>query len=155
MSQKSISLGVRAIIKKNDSFIVVEHNEEKHGKFFIFPGGGIENGETIFEATQREVLEETNLNVRANKIVYIRETRLGKDTGIEFYVLCEFIDGEMKLGSDPELSDNKQVLTKLKALSIDELNNEKWYPEELNDILQNDNIKGFEEFRYLGLKSFD
>ncbi|MFA4872187.1 MAG: NUDIX domain-containing protein [Patescibacteria group bacterium] len=114
-------LGVRAIICDDRGIIMVEHNEGDREKFFIFPGGGIKQNESIFEAAQREAKEETNLDVVANKLVYVRETKMGDDRGIEFYVLCLNAGGEMKLGHDPEKS--QQVLEDIVVLLADGLNN--------------------------------
>ena len=79
-----INLGVRALIKTDNGLIMVEHKEKKNGEILIFPGGGMEPGENIFQAVEREVKEETNLIVRAEKIIYLRETIYGNDSGIEF-----------------------------------------------------------------------
>lgn len=146
-------LGVRAIIFDDRGIVMVEHNEENRGRFLIFPGGGIEQNESIFEATQREVKEETGLDVVANKFAYIRETKMGDARGIEFYVLCSSAGGEMKLGHDPEKS--QQVLEAVMLLSADDLNNRQdWYPEELREVLPQDIKDGFPSFRYLGTKIF-
>lgn len=146
-------LGVRAIILDDKGIVMVEHNEEKRGSFLIFPGGGIEQNESILEAVQREVKEETNLDVVANKFAYIRETKIGDDRGIEFYVLCSRTGGEMKLGYDPEKLH--QVLESVVLMSADDLNSrQNWYPEELREILPQDIKDGFPMFRYLGTKIF-
>jgi len=53
----NIKLGVRALIKTKKGLIMVEHNEKKNGKIFIFPGGGIDPGENIFQTAERELKE--------------------------------------------------------------------------------------------------
>ena len=65
------SVGVRAIIISQDGVMLVCHNEPVHGRFYIFPGGGVEKGETLFTAVEREVREETGIQVQADRIVYI------------------------------------------------------------------------------------
>ena len=146
-------LGVRAIIYDDQGIVMVEHNEGDRGKFLIFPGGGIEENESIFEAAQREAKEETNLDVVANKLVYIRETKAGDARGIEFYVLCSTIGGKIKLGHDPE--KDRQVLEDVLVLAVDDLNNRQdWFPEELRDILPQDMVDKFPTFQYLGTHIF-
>lgn len=147
-------LGVRAIIKNDDGLIMVEHDEKRHGCILIFPGGGIESGENIFQATEREVMEETNIKVKAEKIAYIREILYGNQSGIEFYVLCSVVNGELSLGYDPELGKNEQILKDVREVGWEEIRNNKWFPEELYGRLENDLKEGFENTVYLGLKKF-
>ena len=49
----NIKLGVRAIIQTRKGLIMVEHKEGGDKNFLIFPGGGIESGESIFNAAKR------------------------------------------------------------------------------------------------------
>ena len=44
-------------------------------EFYLFPGGGLEPGETIDEGVEREFFEETGLKVKAKKMVYVPETK--------------------------------------------------------------------------------
>lgn len=150
-----MTLGVRAIIKKGDSIIMVEHTESKYGKFLLFPGGGIEKNESIFSAAEREVLEETNLIVKAKNIIYLREVEHNNLFGIEFYILCEYVSGSFSLGSDPELINKDQILTGIKEIPVSELNDQKWKPEELRSKLVYDleDIESIKDIKYLGLVS--
>lgn len=145
-------LGVRAIIKRGDSIIMVEHTKDEYGKFLLFPGGGVEKNESIFSAVEREVLEETNLIVKAKNIFYVREVEHNNLFGIEFYILCEYISGVLSLGYDPELVGKDQILTGIKELPISKLNDQKWKPEELHDQLIYDleNIQSVKNIKYLG-----
>lgn len=150
-----MTLGVRAIIKKGDSIIMVEHTESEYGKFLLFPGGGVEKNESIFIAVEREVQEETKLIVKATNILYIREVEHNNLFGIEFYILCEYVSGLLSLGYDPELVNKEQILTDIKELPISKLNNQKWKPEELHSKLVYDleNIESIKDIKYLGLVS--
>jgi len=150
----SINLGVRALIRTAKGLIMVEHNEKENGEILIFPGGGIEPGESIFQATEREVKEETNLIVKAERVVYIRETFYKEQSGIEFYVFCSLIDGNISLGNDPELGVEKQILQAARDVNWAEINNNKWYPEELHNRLQDDLNNNIDNIIYLGIKEF-
>jgi len=150
----NISLGVRALIKTDKGLIMVEHNEKKNGKILIFPGGGMESGENIFQAVEREVKEETNLIVKSEKIIYIRETFYNSDSGIEFYVVCSLASGNLLLGIDPELESNKQILQAVREVTWNEIKDNKWYPEELHNRLENDLKNNIDNIIYLGIKDF-
>jgi 8-oxo-dGTP pyrophosphatase MutT (NUDIX family) len=51
-----------AIIMNGDKFLLFHRIKPGHD-YFIFPGGGVEQGETIEEALKREVKEELNISV--------------------------------------------------------------------------------------------
>jgi 8-oxo-dGTP pyrophosphatase MutT (NUDIX family) len=136
---------------------MVEHTEKDHGKFLLFPGGGVEENESIFSAVEREVLEETQLTVKAQRILYIREVKYKNSFGIEFYILCEYVSGSLKLGVDPELTENKQILTNVKELPISKLNEHTWKPDELHDSFAHDiqNLEVIKDIKYLGSVSLN
>jgi ADP-ribose pyrophosphatase YjhB (NUDIX family) len=60
-----VLFAVHAFCFCNDKLVLVNH--PKSG--WMPPGGGIEPGETITEATAREVLEETNMNVIHQEVI--------------------------------------------------------------------------------------
>ena len=152
-SPKPIQIGVRAVVPYQDGIIMVEHQEKDHGNFYVLPGGGAEPGESLFQATERELNEETNIEATAEKIVYIRETEYKGNFGLEIYILCKNPKGDALLGHDPDKPQDKQVLKNIKIVSLEELSNQQlcWYPEELHEILLQDVQEHFCEVRYLGL----
>ncbi len=153
MATKS-QIGVRALVATENGLVIVEH-EEKGKRLMVFPGGGLEEGETLFEGAVREVKEETGLDVVADRIVYTREILAGKDHGIEFYVVCRVHGGELTLGSDPEHEDGNLILKDVHEVPIEDfVSMDNWYPMELHPILKKDFKNGFPEVRFLGTVRF-
>ena len=153
MATKS-QAGVRALIATDDGLVIVEH-EEKGKRLMVFPGGGLEEGETIFEGAAREVKEETGLDVVAESIAYVREIVAGKDHGIEFYVVCKVSGGELALGSDPEHEDGNFILKDVHEVAIgDFASMDNWYPTELHSLIEEDFKNGFPNMRFLGTVQF-
>jgi len=71
-------LGVAAIITNGDSILMGRRDKDPNRGLFVFPGGGVEEGETLEEAFCREVKEETGYTVHPNparwtKPIYILE----------------------------------------------------------------------------------
>ncbi len=61
----------KAIIKKNGKFLVLKRSPDEmiFPNYWDFPGGRLEQGEQPFKAVERETLEETNLQVKGEKLV--------------------------------------------------------------------------------------
>lgn len=78
----------RAIIFKEDEIALI-YRESKHGKYYVFPGGGIEDFETKEDCVIRECKEELGINVVPKKEVY----EIHSDEIFQNIFLCEWIDG--------------------------------------------------------------
>lgn len=67
MKRKIVLTG---IIKFQDEFLSVQRskNDDFMPGSWEFPGGNIEEGETIIEALKREVFEETGISINADKV---------------------------------------------------------------------------------------
>jgi ADP-ribose pyrophosphatase YjhB (NUDIX family) len=99
-------VGVGMIIKK-DNYIVMVKREREPGKGkWSIPGGMLELGERISDGVKREVLEETGLRVKIDRLIDVEEN-IGRDeTGrIRFhYVLVDFlghvVDGNLQPDTD-------------------------------------------------------
>lgn len=91
-------------IVQNQQILLIKHRENKTGRsYWIFPGGGIESGETEEECVRREMKEETNLDVRILSLLSDRP--YNEPGGIYQHVktyLCEPTKGEASPGFEPE-----------------------------------------------------
>ena len=116
MNRKS----ARAIIMKDDEFILIHRIKEKEGKrieYYVFPGGGLEMGETYEDAVKRETFEELGIIVNPQKRLY----RLEEGNRDEMFILCQYLEGEIGTGkgpefTSPEYSDRGQYLPETVSL---------------------------------------
>ena len=96
------NLRVRAIISYGNRLVLIERikqtGEEK--KYFVFPGGGVEDFETLEECVHREVLEEVGIEVKPLRELY----RVNTERKTEVFFLCEYISGEIGTGKGPEFT---------------------------------------------------
>ncbi len=76
--------------------------------YYTFPGGGLEEGETLEEGTIREIKEEFGINVKVVKKLY--ETKSEKFNQEEYFFLCEYIDGEFGTGDGPEYNNDPKYI---------------------------------------------
>lgn len=100
---KNKRVSVRAVVKSRNKFLMIS---TKRGDL-IFPGGGIETNESLIEAVERELLEETGyVSIKGpeylGEVTNIRKDRFDKNQlykSIMHFFLCEVDDeqGEQKL----------------------------------------------------------
>jgi 8-oxo-dGTP diphosphatase len=61
---------VAALIKKGRKILLCRrHLHDHYGGLWEFPGGAVEKGETFEAAIEREIKEETDLNIKAVRLV--------------------------------------------------------------------------------------
>lgn len=112
---------------------------------WIPPGGGLKFGETMKECLIREFHEETNLQIDVHNLIHINELVADSYHALEFYFEVTKTGGELALGSDPEMSEDKQLLKDLKWISIDELADIDFAPQNLLKKIQDwDNRSTFQ-----------
>ncbi len=68
-----------------------------------FQVDGLEGEESMFEATERELLEELGIVVKAKRDLYYKEI---SETQDEYLLECEYISGEFGTGTGPEFSND-------------------------------------------------
>ena len=101
---------VAGIIPMNDGFVFMHRKNVKRNKdyqeYYTFPGGGLEEGETLEEGVIREVKEEFGIYVKVIKKLYeLENDKLGMK---EYFFLCEYVDGEFGTGEGEEFSNNPE-----------------------------------------------
>jgi ADP-ribose pyrophosphatase YjhB (NUDIX family) len=71
-------LAVSAVIIRDDEFLIVRRARPPLQGLFTLPGGGVETGESLFDAVRREVHEETGLAIEPVGLAGTREV-IGRD----------------------------------------------------------------------------
>jgi 8-oxo-dGTP diphosphatase len=83
--------------------LLIMHRSNHNGRsYWVIPGGGIEAGESEEQCVQREMLEETNLEVRIERLLVDEP---GHPDGVykrRKTYLCRIISGEASPGFEPE-----------------------------------------------------
>ena len=97
---------VGAIVFKDNRVLLVRRGRPPAEDLWAIPGGRVEIGESLQEAAEREILEETGIVIRALDPVYTFDA-IDRDPrgGIRFHyvivdLLAEYIRGEPRAGDD-------------------------------------------------------
>jgi 8-oxo-dGTP diphosphatase len=99
-------IGVGAVIIHEGRALIVQRAGEPRKGEWAVPGGVLEVGETLRSGTEREVLEETGLVVKAGSVVDVFENIWPDASGKTEYhyvlvdFLCELVSGELQCASD-------------------------------------------------------
>jgi ADP-ribose pyrophosphatase len=124
-------VAVGAVVFSNDRVLLVRRGQPPSEDLWAIPGGSVEIGETLQEAAEREILEETSITIRAREPVYTFDAIERDDAGkIRFhYVIvdlgADYVTGNPTAGDDalearwvtaPELNELQVSPVTLKLL---------------------------------------
>ena len=112
----NIRIRIAALIKKSNEVLLIEHCKDSRS-YWLLPGGGLEFGESVKECLQREMREETNLQVDVGDLAFTSESidPHGQRHVIQMIFWCKIIGGEPKIGAEERLKS-------LAFVPIDKLN---------------------------------
>lgn len=104
LSHKSPRVTARAILKNPNNVFAVMFSEKFN--LYSLPGGGVEEGEDVTTAIQREIWEETGCIITSMQpLGYVEENRAHCDyTQIDYYFVLETND----LNLIPHLTENER-----------------------------------------------
>lgn len=71
--------------------------------YYVFPGGGIEKGESLENGARREVFEELGVEVKVKECIAEVEYN-----GTQYYFLSEIINGTFGTGQGEEYTDKER-----------------------------------------------
>lgn len=98
-------IGVGAVILHQGKILLVKRGAEPLKGHWSLPGGLVGLGESLLDAVQREVLEETGLDVEPVALIEIVERVHRQETRVQYHYvvadyLCRVRSGEVRAASD-------------------------------------------------------
>ncbi len=72
-SERQPRLRVGVLVRREDNILLVCHRKGDR-RYWMLPGGGLQWGETLAVCGEREVREETGLQVEAGRLLFVTET---------------------------------------------------------------------------------
>lgn len=98
---------VAGIIPMEDGFALMHRTGNKVSgilDYHVFPGGGLEKGETLEEGVAREIKEEFGIEVKVKEKKYeLINCEMNRE---EYFFLCEYLSGKLGTGDGPEFNND-------------------------------------------------
>src|SRR3989338_1659919 len=131
------------IVNENKEILLVQHKKASR-LYWVLPGGRIEYGEDFATCAVRELKEETNLDIKFEKVVFLSEA-IAPDRSrhiINIYATGTVLGGELKVGDEPMLADAAyKPILELEKITL--------YPPVADKIIKAYK-EGFKNLEYLG-----
>ena len=87
------------LIEDNKVALIERHRAGLH--YYVFPGGGVDEGETVEQAAIRETMEELGVEIAIRQKVLIVQF----DQSRQVYFLVELVGGKFGTGTGEEFTD--------------------------------------------------
>ena len=105
-----LTIRVAGIVSMNGGFVFMHRKNvirnKDYQEYYTFPGGHLEEGETLEEGVMREIKEEFGIHVKVVRKLYeLENSRVNMK---EYFFLCEYVDGEFGTGEGEEFSNNPE-----------------------------------------------
>ncbi|MBS3111900.1 NUDIX domain-containing protein [Candidatus Woesearchaeota archaeon] len=128
------NIGIRpATIVIKDKKVLLVGSKYKEEEFYLFPGGGMEFGETIEEAAVRETFEETGVKVKIKDLFHVNEYIYAGDwnkRSVSMFFIAEVIEI-----SEPTTNDDGKI-KEVKWIKLSELDNYDVKPKRIAAMLK-------------------
>ncbi len=99
--KNSLRLGCAAVVKKGDRILLGVRGKEPNRGKWVLPGGGVEFLETLSKTLEREILEETGLEVQPGGTIGVYEIlNPPNEHRVIVYRWAEYRSGDIRPSSD-------------------------------------------------------
>ena len=100
-------VGVGAVVVQAGRALIVKRAHDPRKGEWSLPGGRVELGESLVDATRREILEETGLEVAVGDMIEVFDRIHRLDAAVRYHFvivdfLCTVIGGHLRAGDDAE-----------------------------------------------------
>lgn len=110
---------VNGVLIQDEKILMIKHHMGNGKYFWNVPGGGMKYGSTSEVNLRREFLEETGIEIEVEGFLCNYEYLNPPLHAVELYFEVKQTGGKLVLGKDPELPNDKQLITEIQFLDID------------------------------------
>ncbi len=142
-----MDFGIRvgAVVERDGALLLVRHEKPDQDPYWVLPGGRLQPGETIPQCAERELQEETGLEGRFVRVLYVSEFLAENRHTVDVTARVEVDeDAEARLGSDPEVEEGSEgTLRELRWVGVEELEEITLLPAWIRERFQKDAPRGW------------
>ncbi len=115
---KTPQIGVGAVVFRDKQVLLVQRKNPPAAGQWAIPGGKLKYGESLQQAAEREIIEETGVHIKAGAVVYVFEI-LEPVHYVIIDVSATYINGE-PLAADDALDARWVSAPELNTLPVNE-----------------------------------
>lgn len=93
---REFRIAAAGIILNQGKILLARYKGGAAGTYLVGPGGGVVEDEPMEAAVTREVLEETGVEVSANKMVFVEDLLSTRYRMVKIWFLCNVVGGELR-----------------------------------------------------------
>lgn len=129
-------ISARAVIFIDGKLVLIRR--VRNGReYWVIPGGGVEEGETVEDAARREAKEEIGIDVTVGPfLMEARKTWEGRPSVHRFF-LCEYVSGEIGTGTQLASEGSENEVHEVTLVPREKLRSLDIVPEEFKEYLAN------------------
>jgi 8-oxo-dGTP pyrophosphatase MutT (NUDIX family) len=148
--QHRLSAGV--LVEHDHRLLLVNHVRPGVYDFWVAPGGGVQNDESLQMAAQREVCEETGLIVEAGTLIYIEEFMQPGLRHCKFWFTGKLRGGVLSADAPEARAEH---ITQARWMTFDEMQNLTVFPRAVKERYIADRDAGFPSAVHLELRHME
>ncbi|MDD2627299.1 MAG: NUDIX domain-containing protein [Clostridia bacterium] len=132
-----------AVIIQCESGIILIYRkkivDDKLKEYYVIPGGGVDEGETIENAAIREIKEEIGIDIELGEMIFFFE----KEEAEEYFFQGKYMAGRIGTGTGEEFSNNSEEYRKkygtyhIKIINKEEIKNINLLPPQIKEYIEN------------------
>lgn len=138
-----------ALVEHEGKVLLVRHRKEGVYDFWVAPGGGVQGTESLAEAAEREVREETGLKVVAERLIYVEEFYQPETRHCKFWFVAKLAGGTLSVEAPEAVVE---YIVEAGWHTQEQVNSMQVFPEVLKTRYWQDLSSGLPGIHHLGLR---
>lgn len=116
-----LRMRVNGILIQDEKILMIKHLMGSGRILWSVPGGGMQFGQNAKSNLKREFEEETGLNVEVIDYLFVHEYLNPPLHALEHFFSVKWTNGDLKLGTDPELTAENQIINEIRWMSLKDI----------------------------------